>query len=74
MEEKRRIELLCPAGDPEKLQMALTFGADAVYLAGNSFGMRAAAGNFDRTQLTDAAALCKRENVALHVTCNTLPR
>ncbi|MEG0596576.1 MAG: U32 family peptidase [Oscillospiraceae bacterium] len=74
MGEKRRIELLCPAGDPEKLQMALTFGADAVYLAGNSFGMRAAAGNFDRTQLTDAAALCKRQNVALHVTCNTLPR
>ena len=39
-------ELLCPAGDLERLQMALHFGADAVYLAGAQFGMRAGAENF----------------------------
>ena len=44
-------ELLCPAGDRERLDMALAYGADAVYLAGNAFGMRAFAGNFDREEL-----------------------
>ena len=42
-------ELLCPAGDLERLQMALHFGADAVYLAGAQFGMRAGAENLRRT-------------------------
>ena len=41
------MELLAPAGDMERLRMAVTYGADAVYLAGNDFGMRAFAGNFD---------------------------
>ena len=39
-------ELLCPAGDMERLEMAVAYGADAVYLAGSDFGMRAFAGNF----------------------------
>jgi len=39
-------ELLAPAGDMERLRMAVLYGADAVYLAGTSFGMRAFAGNF----------------------------
>ena len=39
-------ELLAPAGDMEKLKMAVLYGADAVYLAGTSFGMRSFAGNF----------------------------
>lgn len=42
-------ELLCPAGDLERLQMALHFGADAVYLAGAQFGMRAGAETSRRT-------------------------
>ena len=45
---KKKPELLAPAGDMERLQMALAYGADAVYLAGNAFGMRAFAGTFDR--------------------------
>ena len=48
MADKRRTpELLAPAGDMERLHMAVLYGADAVYLAGTSFGMRAFAGNFD---------------------------
>ena len=41
-----KMELLAPAGDMERLQMALAYGADAVYLAGTLFGMRSFAGNF----------------------------
>ena len=46
-----KLELLSPAGDMERLEMALCYGADAVYLAGTEFGMRASAGNFDSDQL-----------------------
>ena len=58
------MELLAPAGDMERLRMAVTYGADAVYLAGNDFGMRAFAGNFDRkgpvsyTHLTLPTKVC----------------
>ena len=53
-------ELLCPAGDRERLDMALAYGADAVYLAGNAFGMRAFAGNFDREGLAAAVEANRR--------------
>ncbi len=69
-----KLELLAPAGDRERLNMAVAYGADAVYLAGNAFGMRAFAGNFDRDGLRDAVSFCKSHQVAVHVTCNTLPR
>lgn len=46
MAMEKRLELLSPAGDWERLEMALAYGADAVYLAGDTFGMRAFAGNF----------------------------
>jgi len=68
------LELLAPAGDLERLKMAVAYGADAVYLAGNDFGMRAFAGNFDRDGLAAAVALCHEKGVAVHVTCNTMPR
>jgi len=70
----RKVELLAPAGDMERLRMAVAYGADAVYLAGNTFGMRAFAGNFDQEQLKDAVALCKSRGVRVHVTCNTMAR
>ena len=54
--------------------MALAYGADAVYLAGDTFGMRAFAGNFDADGLRQAAALCKEKGVRMHVTCNTMAR
>lgn len=70
----RRPELLSPAGDMERLRMAVAYGADAVYLGGTEFGMRSFAGNFTPEELTEAAALCRDAGVALHVTCNTMPR
>ena len=72
--EKKKIELLAPAGDMERLKMAVAYGADAVYLAGTTFGMRSFAGNFTPEQLKEAVALCKANNVRVHVTCNTMPR
>ena len=54
--------------------MALLYGADAVYLAGTEFGMRASAGNFDEAQLREAVRLAHSRGVRVYVTCNTLPR
>lgn len=70
----KNIELLSPAGDMERLTMSLAYGADAVYLAGNAFGMRAFAGNFDRDEMTQAVQLAHDKGVRVHVTCNTLAR
>ncbi len=67
-------ELLSPAGDRERLDMALAYGADAVYLAGDTFGMRAFAGNFDRDGLAEAVKAAHAQGVRVHVTCNTLAR
>ena len=67
-------ELLSPAGDRERLDMALAYGADAVYLAGTRFGMRAAAGNFDRDALRAAVEKSHSAGVKVYVTVNTLPR
>ena len=67
-------ELLSPAGDRERLDMALSYGADAVYLAGSAYGMRAFAGNFDRAGLADAVQTAHARGVRVHVTCNTLAR
>ncbi|MGI5978604.1 MAG: peptidase U32 family protein [Oscillospiraceae bacterium] len=67
-------ELLSPAGDMERLHMVLHYGADAVYLAGKEFGLRASAGNFDRDELKTAVTLCHEAGVKVHVTVNTLPR
>ena len=49
-----RVELLAPAGDMDKLKTALHFGADAVYIGGSCFSLRANAKNFDREQLKEA--------------------
>ena len=67
-------ELLAPAGDRERLEMALHYGADAVYLAGREFGLRAAAGNFTDEELAEAVSLAHAQGAKVHVTCNTLPR
>ena len=67
-------ELLAPAGDMERLEMAVAYGADAVYLAGNTFGMRSFAGNFSPRELKEAVALCRAHGVRVHIACNTMPR
>ena len=74
MQAVKKPELLAPAGDFERLRMAVAYGADAVYLAGGDFGMRAFAGNFTPEELGQAVVLCHDKGVAVHVTCNTLPR
>jgi len=65
-------ELLSPARDYEQLIMSLTYGADAVYLGGRSFGLRAAAGNFGPVELADAINLCHKRGVRVYVTCNAV--
>ena len=67
-------ELLSPAGDFERLQMAVRYGADAVYLAGTSFGMRSFAGNFTPEELPKAIRFCHDHGVKVHVTVNTMAR
>lgn len=67
-------ELLAPAGDPEKLAAALRFGADAVYLGGQNFGLRAASGNFAPTALANAIALTHHYGKKLYLTINAYAR
>ena len=69
----KRPELLLPAGNTEKLKAALRFGADAVYLAGKSFGMRSAADNFTGEELEDAVTTAKKHNAKIYLTANVMP-
>ena len=58
--ERRKPELLAPAGDMERLRAAVDYGADAVYLGGKNFGMRSAPANFSCQELEEGVALCHR--------------
>ena len=69
-----KLELLSPAGDMERLKMSVLYGADAVYLAGTSFGMRSFAGNFAPEELPVAVKYAHDRGVKVHVTVNTMPR
>ena len=71
---RNKPELLCPAGDWERLKLAVAYGADAVYLAGTTFGMRSFAGNFTPEELPKAVAYAHEHGVKAHVTVNTMPR
>jgi len=64
------LEVLSPAGNMEKLKTAVYFGADAVYFAGKSFGLRAFAGNFDEKEMAEAVEFCHKNNVKAYVTVN----
>ncbi|MDR3091641.1 MAG: U32 family peptidase [Clostridiales bacterium] len=63
-------ELTAPAGNFEKLRVACAFGADAVYLAGKEYGLRAHAGNFERGELQEAVAYAHRLNARVYVAVN----
>lgn len=67
-------ELLSPAGNFEKMKAAFLYGADAVYLAGKQFGMRAAADNFTLEELDEALAYAHNIGKKIYLTLNTLPR
>ena len=74
MADKRKTpELLAPAGDMERLKMAVLYGADAVYLAGTDFGMRAFAGNFDPDELQALADSIAMHGVIQPLTVRQLP-
>jgi len=68
----KRIELLAPAGNFDKLKTAVLYGADAVYLSGKDFGMRAFAGNFSDEELIEAKTFCASQKVKLYVTVNII--
>lgn len=70
---KIKPELLAPAGDEESLLCALDYGADAVYLAGKTFGMRAAAKNFDKNGLVSAVQTAHERGAKVYITCNIVP-
>lgn len=70
----KNTELLSPAGDFECFQSALKFGADAIYLAGEEYGMRTSSANFDHDTLKKAVTLAHEKGVSVYVTCNTTPR
>ncbi len=70
----KRPELLSPAGNFEKMNAAILYGADAVYLAGETFGMRAAADNFTIEELAEATLYAHERDVKVYLTVNTMPR
>jgi len=74
MTRLKRPEILSPAGNFEKLRAAILYGADAVYLAGQMFGMRAAADNFSIGELSEAVAYAHERGVKIYLTLNTMPR
>lgn len=69
----KKPELLCPAGNPEKLNAALRYGADAVYLAGKSFGMRSASDNFTVEEIFDAVKTAEAHGAKIYLTVNVMP-
>lgn len=66
-------ELLAPAGNMEKLKMAFIYGADAVYIGGEKFGLRAQAGNFSIDDIKKATEFSRRLDRKLYVTVNIIP-
>lgn len=73
MTENNLLEVLAPVGDMERLYAALDFGADAVYLGGTAFGMRAASASFDAELLKKACDEAHSRGKRVYLTCNTLP-
>ena len=70
---KKRPELLAPAGTMEKLQMALAYGADAAYIGGVQFGLRAFGGNFANEEIRAAVQLAHGAGKKVYVTVNVFP-
>lgn len=72
--EMKKIELLAPAGNREKLEIAINYGADAVYMAGSDFSLRNYAGNFSSTELPEAIRYAHSHGKKVYITCNIYPR
>lgn len=69
----KRPEILAPCGNFEKMKFAILYGADAVYLAGEQFGMRTASDNFTREEMSEAVNYAHERGVKVYVTVNILP-
>lgn len=74
MNNIKRPEILAPCGNFEKLKFAVLYGADAVYLAGKSFGMRTASDNFTDEELFAAVQYAHKHSVKVYITANIMPR
>lgn len=70
---RKKIELLAPAGDLEKLKFAVLYGADAVYIGGEFFGLRQAAKNFSREEMKEGIAFAHSRGVKVYLTMNIVP-
>lgn len=70
----KMVEVLAPAGDEERFNAAVNYGADAVYLGRKQFGMRSSPLNFDFEQLVNAVKSAHGKGIKVYLTCNTLPR
>lgn len=70
----RKVELLAPAGDLERLKIAFTYGADAVYIGGEIFGMRSAAKNFTKEEMAEGVRFAHERGKQVFVTMNIIPR
>ena len=68
----RKIELLCPASSLEVLKIAVIYGADAVYIGGEAFGLRAKAKNFSMEEMAEGVAFAHAHGVRVYVTANIL--
>ena len=66
----KKPELLAPAGTLEKLKFSVQYGADAVYIAGKQYGLRAFAGNFTPEQMAEGIAFAHQRQVKVYVTVN----
>ncbi len=74
MKDNFKVELLAPAGNPEKLEIAIHYGADAVYLAGKEFSLRNFSGNFTHDELQSAVNYAHKAEVKVYVACNIYSR
>ena len=72
-DNKKKIEttrILAPAGTLEKLKTAIHYGADAVYIGGNAYGLRSRAGNFTYEEMAEGVAFAKAHNAKVYVAAN----
>ncbi|MDR3152371.1 MAG: U32 family peptidase, partial [Bifidobacteriaceae bacterium] len=73
MSNIKKVELLSPCGEFDSLKSAITFGADAVYLADKNFGMRTSSKNFDHKQLVEAVQWAHKNNAKIYIAANIVP-
>ncbi|MDD3123304.1 MAG: U32 family peptidase [Candidatus Izemoplasmatales bacterium] len=73
MNRKNKVELLAPAGNLEKLKIAILYGADAVYIGGKKFSLRARASNFTISDIVEGCLFAKKHHAKIYVTMNIIP-